>query len=211
MPVDTIRAAALRVVGATLVLADLVAVAGGYDLYTRLALCSGGLLLLTSLNWTRSSSLGFRLRLPDLAWREWLFVLSVPVVLVVFRFVVSEVADELFIVGFPPRIVKRLWFQSIVLAPLIEETVCRVFVSGASLATARRSWRIGASSAAFVALHALYGSIALEHIAWAVVGAWLFVRTGLAWVTIALHALGNTVSLLAPLAMWFACGGREFC
>ncbi len=101
----------------------------------------------------------------------------------------------------PPPPTARELYESIVEAPLVEETIYRWALATGVAALGSRWLAVAVSGAAFGYLHVLYGVGAANNVAAGFVFVWMYLRSGSIAVPIAFHALGNlTVAVLNYLA-----------
>ncbi|MGE0144293.1 MAG: lysostaphin resistance A-like protein [Planctomycetota bacterium] len=191
------------------VIADLTLVCLGYgsDRNLRLGLAGAAISLLFALSRGDRRRIGFVLR-PRPSPTYWLrFFALCAVVLTALAGLALCIDWSIDALGSVPKLSPAEFPSRLVWAvgwtPLFEEGSYRVALcSGLHAAGLRTKSIVAISGLTFGGLHLAYGNAAPDNLLAGFLLAWAFLRSGAAWVPIALHALGNAIILTSHRAAW---------
>lgn len=196
-------------VGVLAVAADLtlVCLGRGTDSNLRLGVAGLAIGLLYALSRGDRRRVGFVLR-PNPSFTFWLRVcVLAAIALAVLAAVVLWIAKSIDAFHSVPKLSPAEFSSRLVWAvgwtPWFEEGIYRVALcSGLRLAGLGAMPVITISGLTFGGLHIAYGNAAPDNLLAGFLLAWAYLRSGTAWVPIALHALGNAIILASHRAAW---------
>ncbi len=113
---------------------------------------------------------------------------------------------DLDLVTFPPGYRgnidgERVW-NSVVVSPLIEETIWRLAMLPGLTAAFGRRWAVLIDGAGFAALHFAYGNPAPDNFLGGYIFAWVYLRSGSIWLSLLLHGAANACVLVGHSVAW---------
>jgi membrane protease YdiL (CAAX protease family) len=176
--------------------------------YARAAFPLAGLALLLELVDGDRASLGLRIT-PLQSWSYWArtmlwLCLAMAAVMLACGCVGVALGYDFPIKATPPRALPIYLWDGCFVFPVMEEFIYRVALC-VPLVLLMTPWgAIAASGIIFALLHVIYGNSSPENAIGGFILAWVYLKSGSIYLSIALHALGNFLLLVVQVALWYA-------